>query len=72
MKRLTKQEDFQKRVNTYMKETDKLAKKLKLFCRPAIYFNNKKKRPTFWGRVGLFLLQKSGAYIDTEIRNVKR
>lgn len=70
MKRLTKQEDFQKRVNTYMKETDKLAKKLKLFCSPAIYF--KQKKPTFWGRVGLFLLQKSGAYIDTEIRNVKR
>ena len=72
MKRLTKQEDFEKRVSTYMKETNKLAKKLKLFCRPVIYFNNKQNKPTFLGKVGMFLLQRSGGYIDTEIRNVKR
>jgi hypothetical protein len=66
---LKQQEDFKKRVRTYIEDVDKLAKKLKLFCRPAIFFKNGK--PPFLGRVGLFLLQKSGAYIDTEIRNTK-
>jgi hypothetical protein len=67
----TKTEDFETRAKTYIKESNKLAKKLKLQVFPAINFNNRKRNVPLLGRIAMFLLQRSGGFIDTHFKNIK-
>jgi hypothetical protein len=64
-------EDFEKRIKIYFKESNKLAKKLKLHVSPVINFNNPKRKAPMLGRIAMFLLQRSGGFIDTHFTNTK-
>ena len=67
----TKTEDFETRAKTYIKESNKLAKKLKLQVFPAINFSNQKRIVPLTGKIALFLLKRSGGFIDTHFKNIK-
>jgi hypothetical protein len=63
--------DFEKRIETYLKESNKIAKRLKLKIRPVINFNNPKRKIPMLGRIAIFLLKRSGGFIDTHFINTK-
>lgn len=63
--------DFEKRILTYYKETNKLAKKLKLKVNLVVDFKNIQRRAPLMGKIGMFLLQRSGGILDTHFTNLK-
>lgn len=56
-----------KRFEKYKKENESLLKKYKLQSRVVIAFPKKKKTPLL-GKLALWLLNKSGAIVDTEFK----
>lgn len=62
--------NFEKRVNKYSKEINSLAKDLQLQVMPIVNF--KKGKITWVGRIAVYLLVKSGGYLDTQFTNLKK
>jgi hypothetical protein len=63
--------DFYERVGTYMKEIEKIAKRLKVSQSLCITFPRKKKTP-FLSRIALWVVRKQGGVLDTQFQNLKQ
>jgi hypothetical protein len=55
----------------YIKEANKIAKRLKLQSKLVVRFRNPTGKVPFLGKIAVFLLKRSGGFVDTQFFNQK-
>lgn len=64
--------DFDARLKTYVRKEEELLDSLYISRRIILNFPKRKnKRPSFFGRLGIFFVTASGGVIDTEFTDLK-